>query len=137
LVNRCQHAGTWHTPAPTYSSCPHTRLFPSRIYRYSFRKLRGIRRALLGSGAESQMLRVTVEDLETALRLKVEGRLAGAWVPELEQSWRTLIRRSPGVSLIVDLTDTEFVDLAGTYLLSLMYRSGVRLRANSLYMKNV
>jgi len=83
------------------------------------------------------MLRVTVEDLETDLSLKVEGRLAGAWVPELEQSWRTLIRRSPGVSLIVDLTDTEFVDLAGTYLLSLMYRSGVQLRANSLYMKNV
>ena len=83
------------------------------------------------------MLRVTVEDLGTALRLKVEGRLAGAWVPELEQSWRTLIRHSPGVSLAVDLTDTEFVDLAGTYLLSLLYRSGVQLRANSLYMKNV
>jgi anti-anti-sigma regulatory factor len=83
------------------------------------------------------MLRVTVEDLGTAIRLKVEGRLAGAWVPELEQSWRTLIRRSPGVSLMVDLTDTEFVDLAGTYLLSLIYRSGVQLRANSLYMKNV
>ncbi len=83
------------------------------------------------------MLRVTVEDLGTALRLKVEGRLAGAWVPELEQSWRRLIRRSPGVGLIVDLTDTEFVDLAGTYLLSLMYRSGVQLRADSLYMKTV
>jgi len=83
------------------------------------------------------MLRVTVEDLGTDLRLKVEGRLAGAWVPELEQSWRTLLRRSPGVSLIVDLTDTEFVDLAGTYLLSILYRSGVQLRANSLYMKNV
>ena len=83
------------------------------------------------------MCRVTVEDLGTALRLTVEGRLVGAWVPELEQSWRTLIRRSPDVDLIVDLTDTEFVDLAGTYLLSLMYRSGVHLRANSLYMKSV
>jgi len=102
-----------------------------------FLYLDGIRRALLASGAESQMLRVTVEDLGAALRLKVEGRLAGAWVPELEQSWRRLIRRSPGVSLIVDLTDTEFVDLAGTYLLSLMDRSGVQLMANSPYMKNV
>ena len=82
------------------------------------------------------MLRVTVEDLGSALRLKVEGRLVGAWVPELEQSWRRLIR-SPGVGLIVDLTDTEFVDLAGTYLLSLMYRGGIQLRANSPYMKCV
>ena len=83
------------------------------------------------------MLRVTVETFGTALRLKVEGRLIGPWVPELEQSWRRLIRRSPGVDLIVDLTDTEFVDLAGTYLLSLMYRSGIQLRANSPYMKCV
>jgi anti-anti-sigma regulatory factor len=83
------------------------------------------------------MLRLTVEDLGTVLRVKVEGRLVGAAVRELEQSWRSLIRRSTGIDLIVDLTDTEFVDLAGTYLLSLMYRSGVQLRANSLYMKAV
>lgn len=83
------------------------------------------------------MVRVTVEDLGNALRLKVEGRLAGVWVPELEQSWRTLTARSLGVGLIVDLTQTAFVDLAGKYLLTLMYRSGVQLSANSPYMKTV
>lgn len=83
------------------------------------------------------MLRVTVEDLGNALRLKVEGRLAGVWVRELEQSWRTLSARSPGVTRIVDLTHTDFVDLAGKYLLSLMYQSGVRLSANSPYMKTL
>jgi len=83
------------------------------------------------------MLRVTVEDLGTALSLKVEGRLAGVWVPELEQSWRMLVARSPGVALIVDLTHTDFVDLAGKYLLSLMYQSGVQFRANSPYMKTL
>ena len=81
------------------------------------------------------MLRVTVEDPGTGLRLKVEGRLAGAWVPELEGRWRTLSARSPGVALTVDLTHTEFVDLAGRYLLSLMHHSGVRFSANSPYMK--
>jgi hypothetical protein len=83
------------------------------------------------------MVRVTVEDLGNALRLKVEGRLAGVWVPELEQCWRRLTARSPGVALIVDLTYTDFVDLAGKYLLTLMYRSGVQLSANSPYMKTV
>jgi anti-anti-sigma regulatory factor len=83
------------------------------------------------------MLRVTVEDLGTAVCLKVEGRLTGVWVPELEQSWRALITRSPRVPLIVDLTETDFVDLAGKYLLSLMYRSGVQLKANSPYMRAV
>ena len=83
------------------------------------------------------MVRVTVEDLGNALRLKVEGRLGGLWVPELEQCWRRLAARSPGVTLIVDLTHTEFVDLAGKYLLSLMYQSGVQLTANSPYMKTM
>jgi anti-anti-sigma regulatory factor len=83
------------------------------------------------------MPRATVEDLGTALRLKVEGRLAGVWVPELEQSWRTLTARSLGVGLIVDLTQTAFVDLAGKYLLSLIYQSGVQLSANSPYIKTL
>ena len=83
------------------------------------------------------MLRVTVEDLGTARCMKVEGRLAGVWVQELEQSWRTLSARSRGVTLVVDLTQTDFVDLAGKYLLSLMYQSGVKLRASSPYMKTV
>ena len=81
------------------------------------------------------MLRVTVEEPGTGLRLKVEGRLAGAWVTELEGCWRMLSARSPGVALTVDLTHTEFVDLAGKYLLSLMHHSGVRLNGNSQYMK--
>ena len=83
------------------------------------------------------MLRVTVEDLGTALRLKAGGRLTGVWVQELEQSWRRLTARSPGVALVVDLTHTEYVDLAGRYLLFLMYQSGVSLNANSLYMKTL
>ena len=83
------------------------------------------------------MLRVTVEDPGTGLRLKVEGRLAGAWVPELEACWRMLSSQSPGVALTVDLTYTEFVDLAGRYLLSLMHESGVRLSASSPYIKTL
>jgi hypothetical protein len=81
------------------------------------------------------MLRVTVEDLGNALRFKVEVRLTGVWVPEREQSWRVLTVRSLGVALIVGLTHTEFVDLAGKSLLSLMHQSGVQLSAKSPYMK--
>jgi anti-anti-sigma regulatory factor len=81
------------------------------------------------------MIRVTMEDLGAVLRLKVDGRLDGIWVPELEQCWRSFAERSPGITLIVDLTGTEFVDLAGKYLLSLMHQSGVQLTADSPYMK--
>jgi anti-anti-sigma regulatory factor len=83
------------------------------------------------------MLRLTVEDLGTALLLKLQGRLAGVWVPELAQSWRTLTARSPGTVLMVDLTHTDFVDLAGKYLLCLMHQAGVRLSAHSPHMMAV
>jgi len=81
------------------------------------------------------MVRITLEDRGTGRCLKLEGKLAGAWVNELEQCWRSLTARTPGVVLSVDLTAAESVDLAGKYLLSLMHQSGVQLTANSPYMK--
>jgi hypothetical protein len=80
------------------------------------------------------MVRITVDDRGAQLHLKLEGRLAGAWVSELEQCWRTYVARSPHKLLVVDLTDTEFVDLAGKYLLTLMHQSGVKFAARNQYM---
>ena len=80
------------------------------------------------------MVRITMDDRGAELHLKVEGRLAGAWVSELEQCWRAYAARSPHRVLLVDLTDTEFVDLAGKYLLTLMHQSGVKFAARNQYM---
>ena len=68
------------------------------------------------------------------LHLKVEGKLAGVWVTELEQAWRQRAARSPHQGIVVDLTATEAVDLAGRYLLALMYQKGVILAARTPYM---
>ena len=81
------------------------------------------------------MVRITVHDRGAQLHLKLEGRLAGAWVSVLEQCWRTYAARSPHKLLVVDLTDTEFVDLAGKYLLGLMHQGGVKVTASNQYMK--
>jgi anti-anti-sigma regulatory factor len=75
-----------------------------------------------------------MDDRGATLHLKLEGKLAGAWVAELEQVWRERAARSPYQALVVDLTATEFVDLAGKYLLTLMHQSGVKLAAASPYM---
>ena len=80
------------------------------------------------------MVRITMDDRGAQLHLKLEGRLAGAWVTELEQCWRTYAARSPHKLLVVDLTDTEFVDLTGKYLLTLMHQSGVEFAARNQYM---
>jgi anti-anti-sigma regulatory factor len=68
-----------------------------------------------------------MEDRGATLQLKLEGRLSGAWVAELEECWKSYAARSPHKKLIVDLTDTEFIDLAGKYLLRLMQQTGVAI----------
>jgi anti-anti-sigma regulatory factor len=83
------------------------------------------------------MVRISMEEREATLRLKIEGRLSGAWVAELEECWRSYAARSPHKRVIVDLTDTGFIDLAGKYLLRLMHQSGVAITARTPYMKEL
>jgi ABC-type transporter Mla MlaB component len=74
------------------------------------------------------MLRITThEDAET-VRLKLEGDLKGAWVPEMEQCWRKS-SSARGKALVVDLSDVGTVDLAGKYLLALMHARGANFIA--------
>ncbi len=69
------------------------------------------------------MLRITSHENADTVRLKLEGVLKGAWVPEMEQCWRKA-SSDRNKALIVDLTDVEFVDTAGRYLLALMHAHG-------------
>lgn len=70
------------------------------------------------------MLKITVQDAADRLRLKLEGKIAGAWVAELEDCWRTAAPALNGRPLWVDLTGVDCLDAAGKYLLALMHRAG-------------
>jgi len=76
------------------------------------------------------MLRITVQGSPTLVRLKLEGNLAGAWVTELEECWRSANSSLDGRSLSLDLSAVEQVDRAGRYLLALMRHSGAQLIAS-------
>ncbi|MBN1569776.1 MAG: hypothetical protein JXA73_18165 [Acidobacteria bacterium] len=69
------------------------------------------------------MLRITSHEDGGTVRLKLEGMLKGPWVPEMEQTWRK-VYSDRNKALIVDLTDVDFVDTAGKYLLALMHAHG-------------
>jgi ABC-type transporter Mla MlaB component len=73
------------------------------------------------------MIRVTVVEatLESA-RLRVEGRLTGPWVAELQQSC-DVNALSDGVQLDLDIGDVSFVDGAGLALLKSLRGRGVNL----------
>ncbi len=74
------------------------------------------------------MLKITMQDSADALRVRLEGKLCGAWVTELEDCWRASVRARGTRAPWVDLTGVDCVDSAGRYLLALMYRAGARFQ---------
>ena len=64
------------------------------------------------------MLRITVQDSPQASTLKLEGKLTGPWVKELEQSWITVTATVPDHPVVIDLSDVTFIDCAGKCLLA-------------------
>ena len=82
------------------------------------------------------MLRITVHNDNEATRLKIEGRLMGAWAPELESCWRqAMAAQPPPPRILVELTDVSFVDEEGGELLKRMAAAGVELIATDVLMK--
>lgn len=82
------------------------------------------------------MLKITSDNSQTPTRLSLEGRLAGAWVKELEQFWRHLPASEPG-SLIVDLRGVTFIEETGKALLTEMWHAGAELIATGCCNKSM
>jgi hypothetical protein len=76
------------------------------------------------------MLRITADDRPRVLSFRLEGRLEGPWVEELEKCWRSMVARAGTPVLHVDLTGVTFVDAAGKAQLSAMHRQGAEFIAD-------
>ena len=74
------------------------------------------------------MLKITSEKNLALVRLRLEGKLTGAWTNELEHEWE-IIRQLGTVPVVVDLTGVTFVGQDGKALLNRMWRAGARLIA--------
>ena len=83
------------------------------------------------------MLRISVEDAPRQVTLRLEGKLAGAWVKEFEDAWREADASRAGRPLSVDVSAVEHVDQAGEYLLALVARRGAQLIASGLTMREL
>jgi hypothetical protein len=77
--------------------------------------------------ASRVMLKITLHDSSSEFRLKLEGRLGGPWVTELEQCWKTARSTTRDRKSIVDLREVDFIDPAGQALLARMREAGVEL----------
>ena len=74
------------------------------------------------------MLRITVLDNPEALTFRVEGKLVGQWAGELEQSWKDAAGIRGHRALIVDLSETLFIDDQGRRVLAKLFREGAFFR---------
>lgn len=63
------------------------------------------------------MLRITIQEHVEAVTIKVEGRLAGAWVFELAKTWLSVKKRLSSRALSIDLRNLVSVDSEGKRML--------------------
>jgi len=83
------------------------------------------------------MLRITANDSPRALTFRLEGRLEGPWVRELEQCWRSTVDSASRPTVCVDLTGVTHVDAAGKARLAEMHEHGARFIAGDCLTKAI
>jgi hypothetical protein len=83
------------------------------------------------------MLRITAVDEPGRITLKLEGKLRGAWVKELERVWHLIRTRPERKPAQVDLSAASSVDERGKSVLTVMCRDGVELTATGPMMNAI
>lgn len=83
------------------------------------------------------MLRITTNDNPRVLTFRLEGRLEGPWVGELEQCWRGMLDSGQRPTVRVDLTGVTYIDAAGKARLAQMHEHGAEFIAGDCAMKAV
>jgi hypothetical protein len=83
------------------------------------------------------MLKITIQNGATSVNIKVEGKLAGPWVDELERCWRAIKDGVESKVMWVDLCEITFVDAGGRRLLTGMYEEGVQFKTFGCMAKGI
>jgi hypothetical protein len=78
------------------------------------------------------MLRITVHQDGGRYRLELAGKLAGPWVAETENVWRSA--PCSGKEIELDMREVTGVDDAGRALLAAMYKAGACFTAQGVAM---
>jgi hypothetical protein len=68
------------------------------------------------------MLRITLHNDDTKCRLELAGKLAGPWVAETENVWRSA--SCSGKEIELDMREVTGIDDAGRELLVVMHQAG-------------
>lgn len=83
------------------------------------------------------MLRITVAKNRETLTFRLEGKLAGQWVRELEDCWQSATALGHNSIVHIDLTGVTSIDNAGKACLAAMHRHGAAFIAPDCLTKDV
>ena len=83
------------------------------------------------------MLRIQIEEQCEAVTIRLEGRLSGPWVTELDRCWQLMLAGQSCKSLIVTLEAVTYVDGAGEQLLWEMHRGGANLTGKGIWSRHL
>lgn len=87
--------------------------------------------------AVAAMMKIQMQELGGQLILQVEGRLAGAFVPELENCWQAARGDRPDRKISVDLKNVTCIDRAGRHLLQVLHGRGVDFLGAGLAVQDI
>ena len=77
----------------------------------------------------ARMLRIIIEDSPEAVTIRLQGDLAGQWVPEVERCWHSVLAGPSKRKLRIAMDPVTYVDAAGKALLREMHSAGAHLEA--------
>jgi hypothetical protein len=83
------------------------------------------------------MLRISITENATEMRLVLQGRLTGLQVDELKTNWKAASQLLKGRTCKVDIDQLAFIDQRGNRLLRAMSREGAQFIATDLYMRGM
>lgn len=78
------------------------------------------------------MLKISIDDDSNSATLRLEGKLVGPWVAELNRVWRALKPSLGAKKLFLDICEMTFVDRKGTQALrKIFHQSNAEVLANT------
>lgn len=83
------------------------------------------------------MMKIQVTETGGQVVLQVAGRLAGAFVTELENCWRGVQVEQPGRGIAIDMKEVTCIDRCGRRLLYQMHSEGTAFLRAGLAIQDV
>jgi argininosuccinate synthase len=83
------------------------------------------------------MLKISVIDSRTELRLVLEGKLIAPWVEELRTAWKTVNEESEGRVLVIDMGNVAIISQEGENALLELMNGGAKFRCSGVVTKHM